>query len=153
MAGKKAVTDRRIRVFIGIVALIGIILTAYLVREHYAPTGSSFCDVNARLNCDVVNKSDYAAILGVPVALLGLLFYLAVLVISVAPAKLVRRLGGDEELRRMLLLGAAVLGLLFTLYLTGVEAFVLHVFCPLCLGSAALVLILLGIAIKWNLRT
>ncbi len=144
--------DRRIRLSIGIIAVIGIVLTAYLVREHYAPTGSSFCDINSRLNCDVVNKSDYAAILGVPVALLGLLFYLAVLALAAAPAKLVKRLGADEELRRMLFLGAAILGLLFTLYLTGVEAFVLHVFCPLCLGSAALVLILLGSAIKWNLR-
>jgi uncharacterized membrane protein len=132
---------RAFRITLALLALIGLVLAGYLVKEHYASTGASFCDINAQFNCGAVNQSQYAVFLGVPVAVLGLLYYLLLLGFAASEPILRRGLDLDDELAALLAVGLALLGLLFSAYLTGIEAFVLHVFCPLCLGSAAVVLI------------
>jgi uncharacterized membrane protein len=133
--------ERAFRATLAILAVIGLLLAGYLVKEHYAPAGASFCDINARFNCGAVNQSPYAVFLGVPVAVLGVLYYLLLLGFAAYEPALRRGLELDDGLSALLALLLALLGLIFTAYLTSVEAFVLHVFCPLCLGSAAIVLI------------
>jgi len=79
----------------------------------------------------VVNRSAYSVVMGVPVALIGVVGYLALL----ALATLYRT---KAETPVMLLVGALA-GLAFALYLTYVEAFVLAVWCILCLSSLTLI--------------
>jgi uncharacterized membrane protein len=137
---------------IGILAVIGLFISGYLVKEHYTSTGASFCDINDTFNCSAVNRSQYAVFLGVPVAALGLLYYLMLLGLALFGPALRRGLGQDNESYALLFVGHGLFGLLFSLYLTSIEAFVLHVFCPLCLTSAAIVLLLNGLAFdRWRL--
>lgn len=83
--------------------------------------------------CNVVQTSQYAAIAGIPVAVLGLIFYLAVLVLWA-----LQRSAAGQWARpaALALLGLAVFGVLFSVYLTLLELFVIHAICMWCLTSA-----------------
>ena len=143
--------ERVFLMVIGILAVIGLFVSGYLVKEHYTSTGASFCDINDTFNCSAVNRSQYAVFLGVPVAILGFLYYLLLLGLALFGQALRRGLGLDNESFALLFIGHGLLGLLFSLYLTSIEAFALHVFCPLCLASAAIILILNGLAFtRWR---
>ena len=83
------------------------------------------------LNCDIVNRSAYSSILGIPVALVGMIGYAAL-------AGLATVYRERHEIPAMLF-GAAAAGLAFALYLTYIEARVLGVYCILCLSSLALI--------------
>jgi len=74
----------------------------------------------------------YSSLFGIPVALIGIVGYLALLGLATVWGK-------REETPRMLLL-ASLAGLGFALYLTYIEGFVLATWCILCLTSLTLIL-------------
>ena len=63
--------------------LMGLGVSLYLGRQHHPSAGSSFCSVDDVFNCDVVNRSEYSELFGVPIAFLGAGFYAACLFIGV----------------------------------------------------------------------
>jgi uncharacterized membrane protein len=116
------VTDRRLRLVAAVVALAGILVAGYLTRAHYGD-GSLVCPVGG--GCETVQGSEYAEIVGIPVALLGLIAYGTLLALILWDAPLAR-------------LGAAALaltGLLFSAFLLVVQAFVIEAFCIWCLAN------------------
>ena len=121
------------RVFstIALLAFAGTVVSSISLYHHYGASASSFCDFGANFNCDMVNRSIYSTIFGIPVALVGIFGYGVLL----ALATLYR---AKAEIPRILLI-ASLVGLGFALYLTYVEAFVLAVWCILCLSSLALI--------------
>ncbi len=121
----------RILSAIALLAVAGAAVSSVSLYHHYGTSPSSFCDFGATFNCDMVNRSIYSAVFGIPVALIGILGYGVLLVL----AALYR---AKAEISLMLLV-AALAGLGFALYLTYVEAFVLAVWCILCLSSLALI--------------
>ena len=116
-------------------ALIGLAAASASTWVHYKilndPTYASFCDVSATLNCTDAYTSRFGAFGGVPVALLGLLFFAGVLALiafcSSSPAAS-RNLAGYIFL-------ASTIGLAAVLYLAYASYFVLHVVCLLCAGT------------------
>ncbi len=62
----------------------GTAVGLYLTAQHHAALagGESFCNINDTLNCDVVNTSAWSEVLGVPTALYGAAFYLAMTVVA-----------------------------------------------------------------------
>jgi len=116
---------------IALLAIAGAAVSSVSLYHHYDTSPSSFCDFGATFNCDMVNRSIYSVVFGIPVALIGILGYGVLLVL----AALYR---AKAEISLMLLV-AALAGLGFALYLTYVEAFVLAVWCILCLSSLALI--------------
>jgi len=124
------VTSRLMSV-IAILAVCGIIVSSESLRHHYATSKTSFCDIGEMLNCDIVNRSAYSSILGIPVALIGILGYAAL-----AGLAIVYR---ERRETPPMLFGAAAAGLAFALHLTYIEARVLGVYCILCLSSLALI--------------
>ncbi len=62
-----------------LLALLALGVTVLLIQAHYqtAEVGS-YCNINDYWNCDRVNKSSFAEILGIPVSILGFLYYLFV---------------------------------------------------------------------------
>jgi vitamin-K-epoxide reductase (warfarin-sensitive) len=123
---------RRILLAISLLAAAGMAVSSLSLYHHYGTATSSYCDFGASFNCDMVNRSIYSVLLGVPVALIGLLGYAALLMFST----LYRRWAQTPAL---LLLGSWA-GLGFTLYLAYVENFILAVWCVLCLSSLGLIL-------------
>src|SRR5690348_2428619 len=95
---------------ISLFAVAGIVISSISLFHHYGSSKTSYCDIGENFNCDIVNRSTYSVVLGVPVALIGILGYFAVLALST-----VYRSKAETSL---LLLIASVAGLGFALYLT-----------------------------------
>src|SRR3954452_22146971 len=98
------------RAVAALVALIGLAIATYLTVVHYAG-GTPVCAIAH--GCATVQKSHYAELAGIPVALLGALTYLAIL------AALIR----DDETTRTAAAVLAVVGVAFSGWLTYVEVF------------------------------
>lgn len=122
---------RRISLVIAVLALAGVAVSSVALQNHYATSKTSYCDLGENFSCDIVNRSTYSVVLGVPVALLGILGYASLLALST----LYR---GKAETPAMVLI-ASVGGLGFALYLTYIEGFVLAAWCILCLSSLFLI--------------
>jgi uncharacterized membrane protein len=118
-------------VLIAILALAGMAVSAVSLQRHYAKSASAFCDFGERFNCDIVNRSEWSTVMGIPVAGIGVAGYGLLFVLATF-----YRSRMETPLR---LLGAALGGLAFALYLTYVEGHVLETWCILCLSSLALI--------------
>jgi vitamin-K-epoxide reductase (warfarin-sensitive) len=116
---------------VAVLAVCGIIVSSVSLEHHFAKSKTAYCDIGDTFNCDIVNRSEYSSILGIPVALIGILGYAAL-----AGLATVYR---DRRDTPALLWGGALAGLAFALYLTYVEAHVLGVWCILCLSSLAVI--------------
>jgi uncharacterized membrane protein len=127
----KLVTIKRLMNTVAVLAICGIVVSWVSLQHHYATSKTAYCDIGEMFKCDIVNRSEYSKILGIPVALIGMLGYATLA--GLATAYRERR-----ETPKMLF-SAAVAGLAFALYLTYIEARVLGVWCILCLSSLALI--------------
>lgn len=131
---------------IAILSVAGLAESAIALQRHYAHSTTSFCDLGETFNCDIVNRSEYSSIAGIPVAALGIAAYGLLLFLST-----VRRT--NPVTPPLLLLGASA-GLAFAIYLTYVEAYVLTTWCILCLISLFTIftITLLAFILKWYTR-
>jgi uncharacterized membrane protein len=74
-------TDRRLPVLLAAVGLVlAIVLEVIHVRTYLDPSVASFCNVDARFDCDAVALSRASVILGVPTAVWGLAGYVGMLI-------------------------------------------------------------------------
>lgn len=124
----------------------GLLDSAYLTIEHYRG-GALTCSLVS--GCQKVVTSSYSTIAGIPVSLLGVFYYLSVLLLIVILREVWDRFP-PSGWRRLLLWVIPVLttsGFLFTLYLLYLMFFVIKAVCVYCLGSAlsSTVLFFLGI--------
>jgi vitamin-K-epoxide reductase (warfarin-sensitive) len=126
-----AVSNRILFGLIAALSLAGVIVSAISLERHYSKSATAFCDFSQKFSCDVVNRSEYSSIMGIPVAGIGVAGYAALLVLATF------RKSRSETPNR--LLGAALAGLAFALYLTYIEAYILLTWCILCLISLALI--------------
>jgi uncharacterized membrane protein len=122
---------QRLMSLVAILAVCGIVVSSTSLEHHYATSKTAYCDIGEMFNCDTVNRSQYSEILGIPVALIGMVGY--ALLVGLATVYRERR----ETPAR--LFGATGAGLAFALYLTYIEGHVLGVWCILCLSSLALI--------------
>ena len=74
--------SRRICLVIAVLALAGIAVSSLALQNHYAKSASSYCDLGESFNCDIVNRSTYSVVLGLPVALIGIIGYAMLLALS-----------------------------------------------------------------------
>lgn len=122
---------QRLFKIIAVLAVLGVVVSSVSLQHHYAKSKTSYCDFGENFNCDLVNRSEYSSIAGIPVAGIGIAGYLALL----AFATLYRDKAETPAL--LTLMGGG--GLAFALYLTYVEGFVLQAWCILCLSSLTLI--------------
>jgi vitamin-K-epoxide reductase (warfarin-sensitive) len=123
--------DRRILFSIALLAVAGIVVSSVSLFHHYGTSATTYCDIGENFNCDVVNRSSYSSILGIPVALIGLLGYSALLFL----ATVYRRKSETPAV----LAAASFTGSAFALYLTYIEGFVLGAWCIFCLSSLVMI--------------
>ena len=128
--GLSALTQRLMSL-VAILAVCGIVVSSESLQRHYATSKTAFCDIGETFNCDIVNRSEYSSIFGIPVALLGMLGYAALAGLATAYR--------ERRATPTMLFSAAAAGLAFALYLTYIEARVLGVWCILCLSSLVLI--------------
>lgn len=137
-------------------AAFGLAAATASAWVHYQilrdPLYSSFCDVNATFSCTEAYTSRFGAVAGVPVALLGVLFFAAILGVIV--------LGGRSRSAAENIPGyvfaLSTIGLATVLYLGYSSYFVLHVVCVLCVGTYVAVIglfLLSGASTRYPMTT
>lgn len=113
-------------------ALIGLVDSLYLTWYKIAGT-APLCENFG--DCSTVNSSRFADIGGIPIALLGAGAYLLILTVHAAE----RRRMLDPENANLIVFGLALVGTLYSAYLTYIELYVLRAVCPFCVISAVVI--------------
>lgn len=133
-------SNRILRLTTGLVALAGVGVAGYLTWTHYADA-SVICVAGG--GCETVQESEYAAIAGIPVAVLGLAAYATILALVAWDAPSAR-------------LGAAMLalvGLVFSAYLLALQLFVIDAICIWCVANDVVIAPALAVLTALRLRS
>jgi len=130
-----------------IMSFIAVITSTYLLYLHYSDE-SSFCDISEGISCDIVNRSLYSEIFGIPVSLLGLLTFFFVFISISYVIKRKTLFGLKKEEIFNIIYWLMIISSIFALYLIYIEAFVLYAVCPLCVLLDIFILLTLIIIIK-----
>jgi uncharacterized membrane protein len=123
-----------------VICVLGLLDSAYLTYEHYTSSATLACSDTGAINCLKVTTSSYATIAGVPVALLGLVFFVVMTGLCLPAAWRSPSL----PLHRARL-AASVVGLLMVFYLVYVELFRLDAICLWCTFVHVLTFALFGV--------
>ncbi len=123
------------RYLIALLALAGVAVSALALRVHYS-TATEPCSINEKWDCGIVNHSPFSEVAHVPVAAIGIAGYLALAGLALAR-------------RRALVVGAAIIGLGFALYLSHIERDVLQVWCLYCVISQGIIALVTLLSLGW----
>lgn len=135
---------RKLAIVFTVFAVIGFADATYLTMKHFFG-GIIPCLTGG---CELVTTSEYSIIFGVPISLMGAIYYLSLLILIIA----------YFESKNIIVLRLAarltIIGLLVSAYLVSIQVFVLHAICDKCMLSAAssTVLFILGLYIQKHLR-
>lgn len=121
-----------------VLSVIGVLDASYLVYEHFTSATTFACPATGAVDCVKVTTSSYSEFLGMPVAVLGLAFFLGMVALSVPPVS------RQPLARRARLLGSVV-GVVFVLYLVWAELFRIDAICLWCTGVHVITLVLFGL--------
>lgn len=110
-----------------VLAIAGLGVSAYLTYEHFTGSKTLACPDTGKINCAKVTTSSYSHFLGMPVALLGLLFFV-VLVVIMSPWAWT----STQPLVRPGRWVVVVVGLLSVVYLVWAELYKVDAICLFC---------------------
>jgi uncharacterized membrane protein len=135
----RLLTDERLRRAAVALSVLGVVVALYLLYFKFNPT-SVLC--TGAGDCDTVNQSVYSQLLGIPVAALGALAYAAILgLLLLEPRSALAKAWGP-----LAVFGLALVGFLFSAYLTYIELFVIHAICPYCVASQVIIALILVVS-------
>jgi uncharacterized membrane protein len=120
--------DKRLSQITIALAILGLLVSIYMTV--YKVTANDSMCIGSK-DCSIVNASRYSEVNGIPVALVGVLGYAAILGIH----WLERRDGFFKENGSLIFFGISLVGFLFTLWLVYVEIALIKAFCPFCITS------------------
>ena len=132
-------SDRLLRVGLFLVSAAGIGVSSYLTYVHYQPA-ALICTGSG--GCEAVQDSKYAVLAGVPIAVLGLSAWIAVLVLTV----------WNSELARTVTAAIALGALGFVAYLVILQLFVIDAICAWCMANDILLVPVLAVLALLRLR-
>jgi uncharacterized membrane protein len=134
------VSDHALRAAAGLVAVAGLAVAGYLTWVHF-DDAALVCVAGG--GCETVQESEYAEVAGVPVALLGLIAYAAILAL----------VAWDSEQARLGAAMLALVGLVFSMYLLALQLLVIDAVCVWCLANDVLIAPLLAVLTALRLRS
>jgi uncharacterized membrane protein len=120
-------------VLILILAFCGVADSAY-ITEHALNGTPLLCSIQNLSGCNIVASSQYSHIYGIPLAEFGVVFYGIIFILAALEIVIF-----DQLLRRFLQ-GISVIGVLFSLYFTAIQVFVIEAVCIYCFISALIAL-------------
>ena len=126
---------------VALLALTGLFVALYLTLYKTGAIGSLTCSIGS---CETVNTSRWSTLLGLPVAAWGLGFYIVALVVSIL-ATTDRWV--DERAPSLVLVALSGWGVLFSLWLTYLELFVINAICMWCVISAIIVTLIFIVSV------
>ena len=110
-----------------VVSLIGFLDATYLTTKHYLRTPINCSVFNG---CEEVTTSKYSTVAGIPVALLGAIYYLTIFILGIA------YVDTKKEALAYFAARLTLIGFIVSLWLVYLQFFVLHALCLYCLVSA-----------------
>lgn len=119
---------------------LGALDSAYLTYVKFAGAHAACGGIG---DCETVNNSAFSAISGVPIAILGLAAYLAIIALFL----LERSHPANAEYSRLAAFGVTLIGTIYSGWLTYVEVSILHAICPFCVASAIIISLLFLISV------
>ena len=125
--------SNRVRWWIVVLSLVGVVAAGTSTYTHFQlvrdPGYTAFCDVSAAVSCAQVYQSRFGSVQGVPVALAGVLWFLLVLLLAFADARVSER--SQQNIGGYLLVWSTV-GLAVAMYMAYASFFVLQTICLMC---------------------
>lgn len=137
--------DKRLRQVTIALAIIGLFVSIYMTI--YKVTSNEAMCIGST-GCSEVNASRYSEINGIPVAVLGVIGYATILALLF----LDNRLSFFQEYGSMIFFGVSLMGFLFTLYLIYLEVALIKAYCPFCLASQAVMIVIFIISVTRLVR-
>jgi uncharacterized membrane protein len=110
-----------------VLALAGLAVAGYLTIAHFTSSSILACSSSGLVNCELVTTSAQSKFLGIPVALLGLLWFVGMTALCLPPAWR----SSDRRVHLVRLL-AAILGIGFVLWLIYAELIIIGAICLWC---------------------
>jgi uncharacterized membrane protein len=132
--------SKRLRQITIALTIIGLLVSIYMTIYKFT-NNESMCIGSS--GCSEVNASRYSEINGIPVALLGVVGYAAILALLFIE----QRPGFIQENGSLLFFGISLIGFLFTLYLIYLEIALIKAYCPFCLASQAVMIVIFIISV------
>lgn len=120
--------DKRLSQLAIALTIIGLLVSIYMTI--YKITSNEAMCVGSK-DCSVVNASRYSEVNGIPVAVIGMAGYAAIL----AVLWLERKPGFFQQNGTMIFFALSVTGFLFTVYLVFLEVALIKAYCPFCITS------------------
>src|SRR5258708_28470553 len=124
-------------------SFLGFLDNTYLTIEHYK---NAIPPCTIAHGCETVLTSRFSTISGIPISILGILFYLFSI------GLVVLYLDTKRTLFLKFLLILTSISLIVSLVLVGIQAFVLHAFCQYCLTSEGINIVLFVLSVSWLKR-
>ncbi|HEY3943227.1 MAG TPA: vitamin K epoxide reductase family protein [Acidimicrobiales bacterium] len=118
-------------------SLAGLGISVYLTVAHFVGTQALVCSDQGLINCAKVTTSAQSHFLGMPVAVLGLAFYLAMTAITVPPAW-----RSPDRRLHVARLAMVIVGMAFALYLVSAELIIIDNICIWCTAVHAVTFVL-----------
>ncbi len=125
-----------------VLAIVGILVAGYLAWAEVT-NNETVCTDTGSIDCSAVQESAYAKTFGFPVAVMGLLGYVAILAVLV----LEDQIDLLAAYGRTLVVAMALFGFIFQTYLMIVEATVLEKWCLWCIASHVTITLLLIVGV------
>jgi uncharacterized membrane protein len=132
--------EKRLSQLAIILTIIGLLVSIYMTI-YKITSNDSMCIGSG--DCKTVNASRYAEVYGIPVAVLGVAGYSAILAVLL----LERKPGFFQQNGPLLFFGLSLTGFLFTLYLIFVETVLIKAYCPFCITSQTAMTIIFIISV------
>ena len=121
------------RYIIAVLGIAGIVVLSLALAAHYDPPVPPIEVVHSHWNSSYVNQSPYAELHGVPVAVLGIVGYALLIVLALLQ-------------RTVLTVYLAGIGVAYSLYVTGIQAQILRVWCVYHVSSLILIVLIAFLA-------
>lgn len=120
-----------------VLAVLGLAIAAYLTYEHYSASTTLSCPDTGAINCLKVTTSSYSKIFGIPVALLGLLYFVAAI-----PLNLPVAWRSPIQAVHYVRVATSIVGVVFVCYLVWAELFKIDAICLYCTAVHIITLLL-----------
>lgn len=130
-----------------LLSVVGLAISAYLTLAHYDTAIRLVCAENSTIDCASVTSSSYSELMGVPVPVLGLLFFAAITALTTPWAW-----RSASPLIRWVRLGSVIVGVLFVVYLVSAELLVLGKICLWCTAVHVITVALFGCVVADEYR-
>ncbi len=122
----------------------GTAISAYLMWGYTVPGAELACGSSS--GCETVKDSPYAQVLGIPLPVLGLMAYLTLFALLTIQRQSLRINPKIVPYISLAIFAISLTGVLYSIYLTYLELFVIFAICRWCVGQAVVMTIIFPLA-------